>query len=1223
MRTSGTTVSATGHKGGLGDGLYDKAGARPDLDLDFARTKSLKDRVSKEDLITFTRSSGVGKGATYVDENGLVKVAPINAVVNSEDLTHATYNFSTADKGVLSANAGTSPNGGVAGALVGQGLTGRHTVGIRPAAVNNSYLLANNTRYVMSVFVKRLSGDINDRYVNLETAIYSSYTYTGTSGVFDLETGTRITNPSGTGAAYITSGIEDVGDGWYRIHFSSVTGTAVNNTGVYLNVVGDTGATGSVTLSSSQGILVWGAQVEYGSVPTTYIPTNGLPSGAPRFTHDPVTKESKGLLIEQAVTNLTYPSVPNQDGSGSGLWNGERTSRTYNAATAPDGTNTAMLFTQDTADGTHVARANHMATLTDDTDYTFSCFVKKPPTNGNRYVWIALHGRGYRHYDLQDGVLATATGDGTATNLHGSITAYPNDWYKLTYTINTSSNNSVAGRVYVGHSTNGTTHSFTGDGITGLLVWGTQLEEGAIATSYIPTSATSTVTRSPDLVSIEGDNFGTYRKNLLRYTVPKKHIFVNNFYSLGEGSLTDYADIAPDGTYSATLYTENTVNAQHLLRWQATETFDATTDYTWSCYLKNPATNGSRYAIMTQYGGTYVVFDLQTGTLLKTYNNLDRLVGTSITPVGNEWYRCSMTMTSTSSPVQRVYVGTHAGGDANVNSGHSFTGDGVSGILIWGAQVEKSSTMTEYIPSTDTYTNRQSNATFVDGNGIIKFSYANLLKYSEQLDHSDWSKQGNVSITADNVVAPDGTTTADTPNFDSAKWGFYNSTTNPGNWLTGYYQGTEYPFLNSLTSEWVRYNVSITTESGQSQLRVYPLRRADGMRYIYQSVTVEENTTYVFSAWYKKVGTKVYVWGCQLVKGTEAGDYYKTTGTISGPPRYSHDPETLTPTGLYLEPEATNLLRHSNNPTNGVWFKSNASVLSETTTGPDLSSVPWIEITDYISQDKPSPSSGTTYTTSIWLKAETACTINFRSMYTPNINTDINVTTEWKRFSITGTYGSSHLRCMLDNRNNTTATTVKIALWGAQIETGSVATSTIETTSAANGVTRTADTFTSTATEVLDRANGTKPAFYTKNGLTTFTNGIVTRDSVARRFFEFGTPATTTTLATSNTGTRAGIYQPNPSGSSAGASAPGVNLSADGNKIAVRYATNNLRVCTDGTLGNLDTDIDVRSPTTLFLGRWYVSGNNSEDDRQLQGTINRLTIWKTPFVDSKLQRITS
>jgi hypothetical protein len=44
---------------------------KPSLLLDFARNKSLVDRISGNNLITFTRSS-VG---TYVDENGLIKYA--------------------------------------------------------------------------------------------------------------------------------------------------------------------------------------------------------------------------------------------------------------------------------------------------------------------------------------------------------------------------------------------------------------------------------------------------------------------------------------------------------------------------------------------------------------------------------------------------------------------------------------------------------------------------------------------------------------------------------------------------------------------------------------------------------------------------------------------------------------------------------------------------------------------------------------------------------------------------------------------------------------------------------------------------------------------------------------------------------------------------------------------------------------------------------------------
>ena len=97
MKTSGTMNSATGHTsvstrtGNFNDGLYDRAGARPDLDLDFARTKSLRDRVSKEDLITFTRSSGTGYGATYVDGNGLVNRSPVNWIFDSEDLSTDTY----------------------------------------------------------------------------------------------------------------------------------------------------------------------------------------------------------------------------------------------------------------------------------------------------------------------------------------------------------------------------------------------------------------------------------------------------------------------------------------------------------------------------------------------------------------------------------------------------------------------------------------------------------------------------------------------------------------------------------------------------------------------------------------------------------------------------------------------------------------------------------------------------------------------------------------------------------------------------------------------------------------------------------------------------------------------------------------------------------------------------------------------------------------------------
>ena len=236
MKTSGTMNSATGHTsvstrtGNFNDGLYDRAGARPDLDLDFARTKSLKDRVSKEDLITFTRASGTGYGATYVDENGLVKVAPVNIMANSSDISSSSFvavnpgqaNDAYAEV-VLATDQGTAPDGSSAYALKGTGDTGRHILRMIPTSQQS------NTRYVMSIFVKKLKGTTAERYVNVETAIWSTWDTTGSSGAFDLDTGTQITNSSN----YINSGIEDYGNGWYRIYFSAITDTATSQTGFY------------------------------------------------------------------------------------------------------------------------------------------------------------------------------------------------------------------------------------------------------------------------------------------------------------------------------------------------------------------------------------------------------------------------------------------------------------------------------------------------------------------------------------------------------------------------------------------------------------------------------------------------------------------------------------------------------------------------------------------------------------------------------------------------------------------------------------------------------------------------------------------------------------------------------------------------------------------------------------------------------------------------------
>jgi len=55
--------------------MYDKTGGKiPSLDLNFAKSKSLRDSRSTKNKITFSRASS----GTYVGSDGLIKTSPVN-----------------------------------------------------------------------------------------------------------------------------------------------------------------------------------------------------------------------------------------------------------------------------------------------------------------------------------------------------------------------------------------------------------------------------------------------------------------------------------------------------------------------------------------------------------------------------------------------------------------------------------------------------------------------------------------------------------------------------------------------------------------------------------------------------------------------------------------------------------------------------------------------------------------------------------------------------------------------------------------------------------------------------------------------------------------------------------------------------------------------------------------------------------------------------------------
>jgi hypothetical protein len=225
----------------------------------------------------------------------------------------------------------------------------------------------------------------------------------------------------------------------------------------------------------------------------------------PAFDHNPLTGECLGLLPEEQRQNLLTWSEEFDNaawtplgilafGSGS----------TANATAAPNGTTTADLLTEDTSTGEHRVSTGSVVWV-GSTTYTFSIFAK---SNGRaRLDFFGVGGGNFTGGREADFNLAT----GTVTSTDGataSIQTFANGWYRLRMTFVTSAAPS-ASNIFIRFSDALGNFSYTGDGTSGIYLWGAQLEAGAFPTSYIPTTGTA-ATRTADVVSISGTNFSSW-----------------------------------------------------------------------------------------------------------------------------------------------------------------------------------------------------------------------------------------------------------------------------------------------------------------------------------------------------------------------------------------------------------------------------------------------------------------------------------------------------------------------------------------------------------------------------------------------------------------------------------------------------------------------------------------------------------------------------------------
>lgn len=184
-------------------------------------------------------------------------------------------------------------------------------------------------------------------------------------------------------------------------------------------------------------------------------------------------------LLEPQRTNLiTY----SEDFSNS-YWTKSGVSVT-SGFISPNGTDNAFKLVEDTS-------TNHqMYKAISGTSKTLSFFAKSDGRD-----WIAINCGSLTYFNVALGVVGTVASGSSAT-----IESMPNGWFKCSVT----ETSAVYGADF-SLSKDGTTTAYDGDGTSGVLLWGAQLEQGSYPTSYIKSNSGSATTRSAETASNSGD----------------------------------------------------------------------------------------------------------------------------------------------------------------------------------------------------------------------------------------------------------------------------------------------------------------------------------------------------------------------------------------------------------------------------------------------------------------------------------------------------------------------------------------------------------------------------------------------------------------------------------------------------------------------------------------------------------------------------------------------
>ena len=335
--------------------------------------------------------------------------------------------------------------------------------------------------------------------------------------------------------------------------------------------------------------------------------------------------------------------------------------------------------------------------------YTFSVFAKVI-TGATLTLLCGGGGNNFgTQFNLTTGT-TTAIGSGQSSS-NAKITRLGNGWNRVSMVFNPA--NSPAPLVQSAFDQNN------------FLVFGAQLEEGTAVTPYIKTEGTAPVYGNQDaLISFSPGASGLGQRSF-QNLLTQSQTFTNAAWTKTRVGVSAGGYVAPDGTTTAMKLVEvdpadaapTADGAYYKSIRQSTAGSTAPTSWTLSVYAKSAERKHLAFADLSYGSLGRVVVDLENGTVTETTPTTitGRSIGTPIIQnAGNGWWRIAVSFKNIAPSNNGITPGFAPNNGATLGMlgetsgafGPSYAGVSGSGILIWGAQLERGTVLGPYTKTT-------------------------------------------------------------------------------------------------------------------------------------------------------------------------------------------------------------------------------------------------------------------------------------------------------------------------------------------------------------------------------------------------------------------------------------------------------------------------------------------------------------------------------------------